>query len=205
MDRRRSLWTYSKNSRFCKISEHFGARFRTFWGPADECKRLDPHTEQEVSMTILETIRTGDNAVAAPQKSFVVQSGAGYCAEQAIDYEPGVSAETVGSKSIWLGMITLPPGKRTRAHVHKDHETAFYMLSGDEMELWTGDQLQYRDIVRPGDYIFIPANMLHVAVNRGDQSAVLIGSRSGATGPGRVGFRTEMGGGGAEGAISFCR
>ena len=26
-----------------------------------------------------------------------------------------------------------------------------------------------RDIVRPGDYIFIPANMLHVAVNRGTQ------------------------------------
>jgi hypothetical protein len=40
-------------------------------------------------MTILETIRTGDNAVAAPQKAFVVQSGAGYRAEQGSDYEPG--------------------------------------------------------------------------------------------------------------------
>src|SRR3981081_1318369 len=176
MDRRRSLWTCSKNSRFCEISEHFGARFRTFWRPADECKRLDPHTEREVSMTILEATRTGDNAVAAPQKAFVVQSGAGYRAEQGSDYEPGVSAETVGSKSIWLGMISLPPGKRTRAHVHEHHETALYMLSGDEMEFWTGDQLQYRDIARPGDYVFIQANMLHVAVNRSAQSAVFIGS-----------------------------
>ncbi|HTG08063.1 MAG TPA: hypothetical protein VK635_28955 [Bradyrhizobium sp.] len=48
----------------------------------------------------------------------MVKSGAGYRSEQGSDYEPGVSAETVGSKSIWLGMITLPHGKRTRAHVH---------------------------------------------------------------------------------------
>ena len=143
-------------------------------------------------MTILEATRTGDNAVAAPQKAFVVQSGAGYRAEQGSDYEPGVSAETVGSKSIWLGKITLPPGKRTRAHVHEHHETAFYMLSGDEMELWTGDQLQYRDIVQPGDYVFIPANMLHVAVNRGAHSAVLIGSRNEATAQESVVFRPEM-------------
>ncbi len=138
--------------------------------------------------------RTGDNVFSDPEKAFVVKSGAGYRSEQGSDYEPGVSAETVGSKSIWLGMITLPPGKRTRAHVHEHHETAMYMLSGDEMELWTGDQLQYRDIVRPGDYIFIPANMLHVAVNRGAQSAVLIGSRNEATAQENVVFRPEMDG-----------
>ena len=80
-------------------------------------------------MTILEATTTGDNAFAAPEKGFVVKSGAAYRSEQGSDYEPGVSAETVGSKSIWLGMITLPPGKRTRAHVHEHHETALYMLA----------------------------------------------------------------------------
>ncbi len=85
-------------------------------------------------MTILDAIRTGDAAMATPRKASVVKSGAGYRAEQGSDYAPGVSAETVGSKSLWLGMISLPPGKRTRAHVHKHHETALYMLSGDEME-----------------------------------------------------------------------
>jgi mannose-6-phosphate isomerase-like protein (cupin superfamily) len=89
-------------------------------------------------------------------------------------------------------MITLPPGKRTRAHVHEHHEAAMYTLGGDEMELWTGDQLQYRDIVSPGDYLFIPTNMLHVAVNRGAQSAVFIGSRSEATAQESVVFRSEM-------------
>jgi len=142
-------------------------------------------------MTILEATKT-DNSVIVPHKASVVRSGAGYRAEQGSDYEPGVSAETVGSKSLWLGMISLPPGKRTRAHVHEHHETALYMISGDEMELWTGDQLQYRDIVRPGDYIYIPANMLHVAVNGGAQPAMFMGSRNEATANESVVLRPEM-------------
>jgi uncharacterized RmlC-like cupin family protein len=143
-------------------------------------------------MTILEAARTSDTAVVAPRKASVVKSGASYRAEQGSDYKPGVRAETVGSESLWLGMITLPPGKRTRAHVHEQHETALYMLGGDEVELWTGDQLQYYDIVRPGDYIFIPTNMLHVAVNRGVQPAVFIGSRNEATAQESVVLRPEM-------------
>jgi uncharacterized RmlC-like cupin family protein len=143
-------------------------------------------------MTVLETTRDDHNAIAIPRKASVVKSGAGYHAEQGSDYEPGVSAETVGSKSIWLGTITLPAGKRTRAHVHEHHETALYMVSGDAIELWTGDQLQYRDIVQPGDYIFIPANMLHVAVNRSEQPAVFIGSRNEATAQESVTMRPEM-------------
>jgi uncharacterized RmlC-like cupin family protein len=143
-------------------------------------------------MTIVEAIQSDHNAIAALHKGSVVKSGAGYRAEQGSDYEPGVSAETVGSKALWLGRITLPAGKRTRAHVHEHHETALHMLSGEEMELWTGDQLQYRDIVRPGDYIFIPANMLHVAVNRSAQPAVFIGARNEATAQESVLLRPEM-------------
>jgi uncharacterized RmlC-like cupin family protein len=96
----------------------------------------------------------------------VVRASAGYRAEQGSDYEPGISAETVGSRVIWLGMISLPPGKRTKAHVHEHHETGLYMLSGDSIELWTGDALEYREAVRPGDYIYVPANVIRVAVNR---------------------------------------
>ncbi len=143
-------------------------------------------------MTILEATRSDNAAADSPRKASVVKGGAGYRAEQGSDYQPGVSAETVGSKSIWLGMITLPPGKRTRAHVHEHHETALYMLSGDEIELWTGDQFQYRDSVRPGDYIFVPANVLHVAVNRSTQPAVFIGCRNEATAQESVVLRPEM-------------
>ena len=116
---------------------------------------------------------------SSPGKVAVVQgNGAAYRAEQGSDYSPGVSAETVGAEALWLGIVTIPPGGRTKAHVHARHESAFYMMSGDGVEMWSGEGLKQRDMVRPGDYLFIPTNTLHVAVNRGDQLAVFIGSRN---------------------------
>jgi uncharacterized RmlC-like cupin family protein len=114
----------------------------------------------------------------APRKAIVVNGGPSYRAEQGSDYLPGISAESAGAKALWLGMVTLPPGQRTKAHVHAQHETAFYMVSGDEVEMWSGDQLQYRDVLKSGDYLFIPPNVPHVAVNRGQAPAVFIGSRN---------------------------
>jgi uncharacterized RmlC-like cupin family protein len=125
-----------------------------------------------------QTIRVDDGSVPSREKASVVKGGAGYLSQQGSNYEPGISAESVGATALWLGIVTLGPGRRTKAHVHERHETAFYMMSGDEVELWTGDELQYRDLVHPGDYFFIPANVLHVAVNRGDKPAVFIGSRN---------------------------
>jgi uncharacterized RmlC-like cupin family protein len=129
---------------------------------------------------------------AAGRKGVVVRAALGYRAEQGSDYRPGVSAETTGSQVIWLGMISLPPGKRTSAHVHECHETALYMMSGDELELWTGDQLEHCEAVHPGDYVYIPANVLHVAVNRGATPAVFMGTRNEATANESVVMRPEM-------------
>ncbi len=125
-------------------------------------------------------------------KASVVKGGEGYKAEQGTDYLPGISAETAGSKSLWLGIVTLQPGQRTKAHVHERHETAFYMMSGSAVELWTGSELQHCDRVRPGDYLFIPANLLHVAVNRGSEPAVFIGSRNEPTAQESLVFYPEM-------------
>lgn len=121
---------------------------------------------------------SADSVAPTARKAVVVKGGAGYRTVQGSDYVPGISAETVGAKALWLGMVTLPPGQRTKAHVHEHHETAFYMLSGDELELWTGDRLQHRDVVRPGDYLYIPASVLHAAVNRGSSPAVFISARN---------------------------
>jgi uncharacterized RmlC-like cupin family protein len=54
-------------------------------------------------------------------------------------------------------------------------------MSGDVLELRTCDDLEPCDAVRPGDYICIPADVLHVAVNRGAAPAVFMGSRNEAT------------------------
>jgi uncharacterized RmlC-like cupin family protein len=144
-------------------------------------------------MTMAKETISVDRAALADARAVVVRGGgSGYRAEQGSDYLPGISLETVGAKALWLGVATIPPGKRTKAHVHERHETAFYMLSGDELEMWTGNQLQFRDSVCPGDYLYIPANVLHVAINRGTQPAVFVGARNEPTAQESVVMYPEM-------------
>ena len=75
---------------------------------------------------LTEMVRTEGARAGANLKGSVVKAGARYRSEQGSDYDPGVSAETVGSRVLFLGVVTLPPGARTRAHVHERHETALY-------------------------------------------------------------------------------
>lgn len=117
-------------------------------------------------------------STANPNVGRVVRAGESYVGKQGPRYTPGVSAETVGSRGLWLGSITLPPGGRTKAHIHEAHESAFYMISGDEAELCTGARLEHREIAHAGDYLYIPAGVPHVAVNRGNTPAVFVGART---------------------------
>ncbi len=55
------------------------------------------------------------------------------------------------------------------------------MLSGEEVELWTGHGLDQRSVARPGDYLFVPAGLPHVAVNRGATPAVFVSARNEAS------------------------
>jgi uncharacterized RmlC-like cupin family protein len=127
------------------------------------------------------------------QRGCVVRAGDSYEGRQGPRYTPGVSAQTVGARALWLGSVTLPPhGGRTKAHVHDHHESAFYFVSGDEVELWTGDELQHRDVARPGDYLYIPAGVPHVAVNRSETPAVFVGARTDPDEQESVVMRTEL-------------
>ena len=111
--------------------------------------------------------------------ALVVHAGESYAGKQGPDYTPGLSAESVGSRGLWLGSVTLPPGGRTRAHVHEGHESGFYLVSGENVELWSGDQLEHRAIAVAGDYLYIPAGVPHVAVNRSaTMPAVFVGART---------------------------
>ncbi|HEX9543282.1 MAG TPA: cupin domain-containing protein [Streptosporangiaceae bacterium] len=119
------------------------------------------------------------SACERPKSGRVVRAGDSYAGKQGLDYTPGVSAQTVGSTGLWVGTVVIPPGGRTRAHVHDHHESAFFLISGEEVELWTGDELGERAVARPGDYLYIPPGVPHVAVNRSqDTSAVFVGART---------------------------
>jgi uncharacterized RmlC-like cupin family protein len=114
-------------------------------------------------------------------KAAVVKGLKSETATQGSDYATGVSAETVGAKALFLGVVTLPPGRRTKAHVHEFHETAMHMISGEAVDLYSGARLEHHETLQVGDYLYIPANVAHVAVNRSASPAVFVGSRNEAT------------------------
>jgi uncharacterized RmlC-like cupin family protein len=108
----------------------------------------------------------------------VIRESDEYQGTQGPKYAGGVSAQNAGSQRIWLGMITMPPGGRTKAHLHDGHETALYVLSGS-CDLWYGEELREHDVARAGDYIYIPAGVSHVAVNRSEtEPLVVVGART---------------------------
>lgn len=66
------------------------------------------------------------------------------------------------------------------------------MVSGDWVELWTGDQLQHREVARAGDYLNTPASMPHIAVNRNETPAVFVGARTDPNDQESVVLRPEL-------------
>jgi len=122
----------------------------------------------------------------------IVPGGTSYTAQQGSVYSPGISKETTGCETLFLGVVTLPPGQRTKAHIHERHDSAHYMLSGDEVEIYTGETLEDRQVAHPGDYIFTPAGVPHVAVNRGPTAAVFVTARNEPTAQESVVMRPEL-------------
>jgi uncharacterized RmlC-like cupin family protein len=132
-----------------------------------------------------------DQHTTTATRQFVVHGSEPFVSSQGSRYAPGVSAETTGAAELFLGTVTLPPGERTRAHVH-EHESAHYMLSGESVELWTGERLEHCEVAHQGDFLFIPAALPHVAVNRSGTPAVFIGARSEAAARESVAMRPEL-------------
>ncbi|MEM6527439.1 MAG: cupin domain-containing protein [Chloroflexota bacterium] len=100
-----------------------------------------------------------------------------YEGKQGFSYFHGISAESAGSQALCMHLVTVPPGGRTRVHLHEAHETAIYVMSG-EAENWFGEQLEDHAVTRAGDLFYIPAGVPHVTVNTGDEPATAVIART---------------------------
>ncbi len=60
--------------------------------------------------------------------------------------------------------VTIPPGQREKAHLHEDHETAIYQISG-ETKVWFGENLEELYLLRQGEFLYIPPNTPHLPIN----------------------------------------
>jgi uncharacterized RmlC-like cupin family protein len=80
------------------------------------------------------------------------------------NYAQGISHATVGAEALCLQLATIPPGARTKAHLHKDHESAAYVISG-RLIFWFGEELREKITAGPGDFLYIPPGVPHLSLN----------------------------------------
>lgn len=59
---------------------------------------------------------------------------------------------------------TVEPGAATGAHHHGDQETVLYIVSGTARFRW-GDRLEHAAEAGPGDFVFVPAHVIHQEIN----------------------------------------
>ena len=89
----------------------------------------------------------------------------------------GVSSRSAGSRALCLHLVTIPPGTRGVPHVHNGHESAIYTVSG-ETEVWHGEGLRHRSVVKAGDFMYVPPGTPHLPVNRSDVMTVAVVART---------------------------
>jgi uncharacterized RmlC-like cupin family protein len=91
----------------------------------------------------------------------------------------GVAASTCGASGVWMGEVVTEPGFASGAHHHGDVESAIYVVSGAIRFRW-GERLEHAAEGGAGDFIFVPAQLVHAEENTSaSESLVLIVARGG--------------------------
>lgn len=83
---------------------------------------------------------------------------------QRLPYFVGLSAATVGAQGLSMHLVVIPPGARSEPHLHRGHETGIYVLEG-RVETRFGPDLAESVVSEAGDFLFIPPDVPHVAIN----------------------------------------
>ena len=83
---------------------------------------------------------------------------------QQLPYFIGISGETVGSRGLSMHLVLIPPGARAAPHSHCGYETGIYVLEGRVETRW-GPQLEHSVISEAGDFLFVPPDVPHEAIN----------------------------------------
>jgi uncharacterized RmlC-like cupin family protein len=82
-----------------------------------------------------------------------------------------IDRESVGSEKLWVGVVTVDPATSTGAHHHGDCDSVVCVTEGRITIRW-GDRLEKRAEAGPGDFIYIPAQLVHQEINESDTVAV---------------------------------
>ena len=107
----------------------------------------------------------------------VVRSRETYEGKQGFTYLRGLTGDTVGSKGICMTTLVIPDGARAKTHLHLGVETAVYIIDG-HFEMFYGPELKQHVDFSTGEYVFIPADVAHLVMNRSGSPATALVAHS---------------------------
>lgn len=90
-----------------------------------------------------------------------------YIGKQSLTYFEGISSKNTGAKGICMHLLKIQPGGKSNAHLHEDHETVLYILSG-AAGMWYGEKLDHHLECKAMDYLYIPPGVPHLPYNLSD-------------------------------------
>ncbi|HVB64583.1 MAG TPA: cupin domain-containing protein [Nitrolancea sp.] len=97
----------------------------------------------------------------------VIRPDSTFSGKQGFSYFTGISRETAGSTGLCMHLLTIPPGGSAKPHLHEQHETTIYVISG-QAGMWYGEGLRQYLTMQTGEFLYIPAGMPHLPANLSD-------------------------------------
>ncbi len=129
---------------------------------------------KEASVTINEKIVVPNSGGVT-----TIRSNSPVITRQQVQIFPGISTSSAGSKQLSMNRIILPAGMKGLRHMHKDSETAIYIIEGNSRTL-IGENGEIAVDNKAGDFIFIPANVWHQPVNVSNERVIAVEVRADA-------------------------
>ena len=117
---------------------------------------------------------------ASPGNDFVIIRGSDTVnkSDHGLVREFGVSGVTSNSQHLSMAFGMVPPGTKSTRHYHP-FETAVYVISGTA-RAYFGPNDEYGVDVAAGDFIYIPAGMIHSTENTGEAPVQYVLARAAA-------------------------
>lgn len=95
------------------------------------------------------------------------------------DPTPGMHRrKAIDAQGLWAGLVDTDPGATSGWHHHGDHETSLYVVSG-AMRLEFGPGGGSVVDAGPGDFVHVPAHIVHRESNPTESPATAVIARAG--------------------------
>ncbi|ALG12664.1 cupin domain-containing protein [Kibdelosporangium phytohabitans] len=88
-----------------------------------------------------------------------------------------ITTEVCGSRSLGVAYVAMNPLLHTHAHRHSTSDIVVTVIAGTAATVY-GEELQHTVVHYTGDSMFIPAGVLHAAINLSDEVVHAVETRT---------------------------